>query len=223
MHSQQLWAASNTSPIITNKKLQDEWGINTNGRKDSKKGFEPKIPYRPRTRWVDMVQWYFTTAGNEGGAKLQIGMNGGVLWGRLRPGMGCSTIHWAAPPYMDGWNKKLQYPPYTSNAYSNVRKHSLPLWFHHISNRSKPKADRNKTANSQQSLREMLQYSEFLRECLHVQRKGKINHSTLCQANCIVKSKRSEQLEQISITLGNGHVTLESKRTQSKIRMNGIQ
>jgi hypothetical protein len=72
-----------------------------NGRtKDSEKGLKRKLPYcepvrRPRTRWTDVVKrdsrqllgmWGWR------GVKLQIGMNGSVLWGRPRTGRGCSAM-----------------------------------------------------------------------------------------------------------------------------------
>jgi len=49
---------------------------------------------RPRTRWVDVVQRdaLQLLAIRGWGEAPKIGMNGGILWGRPRPGRGCSAI-----------------------------------------------------------------------------------------------------------------------------------
>ena len=50
---------------------------------------------RPRNRWADVVQKdALQLLGIRGWRRrAEIGMNGGVLWGRPRPGRGCSAIY----------------------------------------------------------------------------------------------------------------------------------
>jgi hypothetical protein len=47
---------------------------------------------RPRSRWADVVQRDALQLLGIRGGELRIEMNGGVLWGRPRPGRGCSDM-----------------------------------------------------------------------------------------------------------------------------------
>jgi hypothetical protein len=63
----------------------------------------------------------------DGGEELRIEMNGGVLWGRPRPGRGCSTID----GWMDGVNCGyciLYLTKHKYTVWANIRSSTCCKW-----------------------------------------------------------------------------------------------
>jgi hypothetical protein len=85
---------------------------------------------RPRTRWANVVQRDALQLLGIRKVKLQIGINGGVLWGRPGPGRGCSAIYGSVDKNLPLLTVYVYCGRYTENIQGKLYKYDCRCVIH---------------------------------------------------------------------------------------------